>query len=288
MENPRIIFIGTPEFGAIILEKLIKANFAPVLVVTTPDKPVGRKQVVTPPPVKIMAQKYNIQIEQPERIKNYESRIKELNPDLIIVAAYGQIVPKRILDIPRYGCLNVHPSLLPKYRGASPIQTTILNGDEKTGVTIMLMDKKMDHGQILAQQELEIPITNIQFPNLQNKLANLGAELLIDTIPKYINGEIKPKEQDHSQATFTKIIKKEDGLIDWSKKPEEIERQIRAFNPWPSTFTFIKKDDKQIRVKVLEAEIKDNKLVIKKVQLEGKKPMPYEEYLRTYPKLINF
>ncbi len=284
MENPKIIFIGTPKFGAIILEELIKANLAPILVITAPDKPAGRKQTITPPPVKLMAQKYNIEVEQPEKIRNIDiSKYRNLQPDMVVVAAYGKIISKEILDIPKFGCLNVHPSLLPKYRGASPIQTAILNGDSKTGVTIMLMDEKMDHGPILAQREYPIP--NDQYPIIHDELANLGAELLIEVIPKYINKEIKAKEQDHTKATFTKIIKKEDGLIDWKKRPEEIERQIRAYTPWPSTFTFVKKDAKQIRVKVLEVEIKDNKLVIKRVQPEGKNAMNYQEYLKGYPKL---
>ncbi|MDP2910053.1 MAG: methionyl-tRNA formyltransferase, partial [bacterium] len=138
MENPRIIFIGTPEFGAVILKKLIENNYKPVLVITAPDKPAGRKQAMTPPPVKILAQEYNLNIIQPSKIQNSKLKIQNSKPDIIVVAAYGQIIPKEILDIPKHGCLNVHPSLLPKYRGASPIQTAILNGDEKTGVTIML------------------------------------------------------------------------------------------------------------------------------------------------------
>jgi methionyl-tRNA formyltransferase len=261
------------------------------LVISAPDKPVGRKQIITPPSVKLMAQKYNIAVEQPVKIKDLKLEIGNLQPDIVVVAAYGQIIPKEILDIPKFGCLNVHPSLLPKYRGASPIQSAILSGDEKTGITIMLMDEKMDHGPIIAQQELEFSAqggltSDWQFPKLHDELAKLGAKLLIDTIPKYISGKIKPKEQDHSKATFTKILKKEDGLISWSKKPEEIERQIRAFNPWPGTFTFIKKDDKLIRVKILEVEISsNNELIIKKVQPEGKKEMPYEDFLKGYPKL---
>lgn len=276
MENPRIIFIGTPEFGAIILEKLVLANYKPVLVITNPDEPVGRKQVLTPPPVKLIAQKYGIPVIQKLEIKE--------NPDLIIVAAYGKIIPKEILNTAKYGAINVHPSLLPKYRGASPIQTAILNGDKKTGVTIMLMDEKMDHGPILMNKEFGI-MNNDSYKTLSEKLANMGAVLLIETIPRYLDREITPKEQEHSKATFTKIIKKDDGLIDWSKKPEDIERQIRAFNPWPGSFTFVEKNGKKLRVKILEAEVLDNKLVIKKVQPEGKKEMPYEEYLLGYPKI---
>ena len=287
MENNkiRIIFIGTPEFGAIILEELVKNNYQPFLVITSPDKPVGRKQILTPPPVKLVAQKYKIPIEQPERIKNYESEIRNLKPDLVICAAYGQIISEEILKIPRHGCLNVHPSLLPKYRGPSPIQTTILNGDEKTGVTIMLMDEEIDHGPILAKRELEItnPKSKITYRELHDKLAEIGAKLLIETIPDWISGKIKPKTQDEKKTTYTKIIKKEDGKIDWKKPAQEIERQIRAFNPWPGAFTFIQKKGKKIRIKICQAELsKDNKLIIKKLQPEGKKPMSFEEFKKGY------
>ena len=201
----KIVFMGTPEFGAIILEKLVKTPYKPILVITAPDKPKGRKQILTPPPVKQTAQKYDIPVEQPEKIGNWKLKIENLSPDLGIVAAYGQILPKTILDIPKYGFLNVHPSLLPRWRGPSPIQYTILNGDKETGVTIILMNEKMDHGPILAQRELEFSIFNFQFPNLCDKLAELGAKLLIETIPKWINGEITPKPQDESKATYTKF-----------------------------------------------------------------------------------
>ncbi len=314
----KIIFMGTPEFGAIILKGLIKNDYKPILVITPPDKPVGRKQILTPPPVKLVAQKYKISIEQPEKVPSFKLQVSSLKPDLIICAAYGQIIPQEILKIPKYGCLNIHPSLLPKYRGPSPIQNTILNGDKETGITIILIDEKMDHGPILAQQELEfsifnfqfsnkspgreadspegcIPITKITYEELNKNLAELGVKLLIKTIPKWINGEIKAKVQDESKTTYTKIIKKEDGKIDWKKSAEEIERQIRAFYSWPGTFTFFKKNSKILRVKILEAEslnkedpkqlcikCKKGYLAIKKLQPEGKKPMTAEDFLRGY------
>ena len=226
-------------------------------------------------------------------------KIEKLKPDLVIVASYGKIIPKEILEIPKYGCLNIHPSLLPRYRGPSPIQTTILNGDKKTGVTIILMDKKIDHGPIIAQQEWEIPNSQptadqpkagkfliskrFTYSELCKKLANLGVKLLVETIPKWINNEIKAKPQNHLKATYTKILKREDGEIDWSKSDREIERKIRAFNPWPGTFTFIKHKNKTLRIKVLEADIsQDNKLIIKRLQPEGKKPMTFEEFQRGY------
>lgn len=290
----KIVFIGTPKFGAIILEGLVKNNLKPYLVITSTDKPVGRKQILTPSPVKVIAQKYNIPI------AHQLKEIKKIKPDLIIVAAFSQILPKEILKIPKYGSLNVHPSLLPKYRGPSPIQATILNGDKKTGVTIILMDEKIDHGKIISNFQFLISNEKITYEDLSKKLAEIGANLLIETIPKWIKGEIEAKDQDDSKATYTKIIKREDGKIDWSMSAEEIERQIRAFYPWPGSFTFWKKKGKKLIIKILEAEevvetlpknkfaIKCGKgyLLIKKLQPEGKKPMKADDFLRGNKKFI--
>ena len=316
MENNKIkiIFIGTPEFEAIVLEKLIKSGHKPFLVITASDKPVGRKQILTPPPVKVIAEKYSIPVAQPEKILNHKSEILNLKPDLIIVAAYSQILPKEILDIPKHGCLNVHPSLLPKYRGASPIQYVILNGDKKTGVTIILMDEKMDHGNILTNSKFKIQNSKITYPELHDKLAELGSELLIETIPKRIKGEIKPRPQDESKATYTKILNKGDGRIDWKKSAKEIERQIRAFDPWPGTFCEFRISNLKSRMlKILKADVlKQTKigpkglsgktflasndkiavqtgkdyLIIEELQPEGKRKMTSEEFLRGHPKFI--
>lgn len=322
----KIIFLGTPEFGKIILEKLIKympsfvlapylpsfaisfrGPFQPSLVITAPDKPVGRKKILTPPPVKILAEKYRIPVLQPEKIGHYKFTIESQNPDLIVVAAYGQIIPKEILEIPKYGCLNLHPSLLPRWRGPSPIQFTILNGDEETGVTIILMDEKMDHGPILAFEKLEIKNKKWKYKELERELANLGAELLIKTIPKWIEGKIKPLAQDESKATYSKILKKEDGKIDWSKSAKEIERQIRAFDPWPGSYCLWPRGKNIFRLKILKADIspqgnhgpfgilgktflapnnkiavqtKKDFLIIEELQLEGKRPTLSEDFLR--------
>lgn len=298
-QNSKIIFISTPKFGEIILEGLVKNGYKPIFVITAPDKPVGRKQILTPPLVKVVAQQHNILIIQPLKIKDSITKIKNLKPDLIISAAYGQIIPKEILEIPKFGCLNIHPSLLPKYRGPSPIQTAILNGDKKTGVTIILMDEKMDHGKIVSSIEHQIS-SDINYKGLEKKLAELSIKLLIETLPKWINGEIKPKYQDESKATYTKIIKKEDGKINWSKPAQEIERQIRAFYPWPGSFTFWKKKGNKKMIKILEAETAEtppkNKvaipcgkgyLIIRKLQMEGKNPMSSEEFLMGYPEFAN-
>ena len=268
--------MGTPEFGAIILEGLINGGYKPILVITEPDKPVGRKQVLTPPPVKVLAKRYKISVKQPEKIASLKSELLDLKPDLILVAAYGQILPKEILEIPKYGCLNVHPSLLPRWRGPSPIQYTILSGDKKTGVTIILMDEKIDHGPIIAMLNVKGEISNVTYQKLHDKLAKLGAELLIETIPKWIKGKIKPKPQDESKATYTKILTREDGKIDWKKPIDYIERQVRALNPEPGTYTLYKGKI----LKILETEIQNNKLIIKKVHLAGKKPMSFEDFLR--------
>ena len=283
----KFVFFGTPEFAAIILEKLINTGYVPVAVVCNPDRPVGRKKIITPPPAKqLLIEKLkdcNIEILQPESIdSSFKIQVSNFKPDIFIVAAYSQIIPKEILEIPRLGTIGVHPSLLPKYRGSSPIQSAILNGDEETGVSLYLMDDKMDHGPILAQREIknysikdDISIKNryelriMNYENLLKNLAELSADLLIETLPKFLKGEINPLPQDESQATYTKKFITEDGRVDLKKdNPLLIERKIRALNPEPGVFTFI--DGK--RVKLLEAKISDGKIVITKTQIEGKKP----------------
>ncbi len=309
----KIIFIGTPEFGAIVLEGLVNGGYKPVLVISETDKPVGRKQTITPPPVKVIAQKYNIAVEQPKKIIDSKSQILDSKPDLIIAAAYGQVLPKDILKISKYGCLNIHPSLLPKYRGASPIQYTILNGDEETGVTIIKMTEKVDAGPIIANEKLKMKNEKLTYGELHNKLAGLGVKLLIDIISDWINGKIEPKSQNESGTTYTKVLIKEDGKIDWNNPAEYIERQVRAFYPWPGTFTFWQVlKGKLLTIKILRAEVFKSPLgqtyqtgkvlvvppnragvqcgkdflLIEEMQLEGGKPMDSEEFLRGHPDFI--
>src|SRR3989338_3818996 len=266
-KNLNFAFFGTSEFAVKILDKLIENGYVPSLVITTTDKPKGRKMIMTPPPVKVFAQAHNLKIIQPESlaVKPPLGGLTAKRLDLFIVASYGKIIPKSILDIPKFGTLNVHPSLLPKFRGPSPIQSFILSGEEKTGVTIMLMDDKIDHGQILLQKEFEARSTKFEIRNkfqiqnsenlkrnakqLEEKLAELGGQMLVDVIPKWIKGEIKAKEQDHSQATFTKKINKEDGLVDLEKdNPEIIYKKFLAFQSWPGVYYFTKRDGKDMRV----------------------------------------
>ncbi len=279
-------FFGTPDFAAVILEKLIKSGFPPVVVICNPDKPVGRKKIITAPPTKIIAQKYGIPALQPEslEIENWKLEIKKIKNevfDFFLVAAYAQIIPKEILEMPRLGVIGVHPSLLPKYRGASPIQSVILSGEPETGVTLFLVDEKVDHGQIFAQRKLEFSISsdkvvsprqsrdNFQFSKLQQLLAELAGDLLIETLPKFLKGEIAPLPQDENRTTYTKKFKTEDGHVDLEKdEPTIIERKIRALNPEPGVWTI----QNGKRMKILEAELTpENKLKLKKIQFEGKK-----------------
>jgi methionyl-tRNA formyltransferase len=247
-----------------------------------------------------------IEVLQPESLKDNNEVIqllKDLQPDLIVVVAYGLILPKEVIAIPKFGVVNVHASLLPKYRGASPIQAAILNGDNRAGVTIMLIDELLDHGPILSQKDLKVS-KNETFATLHDKLAALGAKLLTKTLPDYLNGKIKPQEQDQSLATFCKKITKEDGKIDLITSPIVIERQVRAFNPWPGTWlNWNGKKLKLLKIKI----INDNKheigevfktkkgfavvciedsLEILELQLEGKKPMAAKEFLNGYPGII--
>lgn len=256
-----------------ILEILAKNNLLPALIITAPDKPVGRKMKLAPSPAKQWAQKNNIPFEY-----DY-SKLVSIKPDLFVVASYGKIIPSEILKIPKYGGLNVHPSLLPKFRGASPIQSFILSEEKETGVTIMLMDEEMDHGPILASSKFQVLSSKLTYKELEEKLAELGGNLLVEIIPKWINNEIRLQEQDHSKATFTKKITKEDGLINLeTDSPEIIERKIRAFTPWPGAYTFI--DNK--RLIITKAELKNGRLVIERVKPEGKKEMDFRDFLRGY------
>lgn len=302
----KYIFFGTPEFAEIVLDKLIDAGYVPGIVVCNPDEPAGRKKIIASPPVKILAEKFNIAVLQPENLHDnseFANLIGKEKPDLAVVAAYGKIIPKEILDIPSHGFLNVHGSLLPAYRGASPIQSAILNGEKETGVTIMKVDEKLDHGSIVSK--IVVPILNDDtYESLSRKLAISGAELLIKTIPDYISGKIQPIDQNDSEATFSGIIEKEDGKIDWRKNAEEIERMIRAFYPWPTAWT--NWNDKNL--KILEADViegsgknpgevflKNNEpavqckkdiLMIKKLQLEGGKILSSKEFLNGHKDFI--
>lgn len=279
MPKLKIIFMGTPAYAARYVDGLIAAGLKPVALITQPDRPAGRGQTEQPPPVKRVAEKHGIPVYQPENIRDaqWTKKIHELAPELIIVVAFGQIIPQSILDIPPRGCINVHPSLLPRHRGATPWQETIMQGDTKTGVTIMLMDEKMDHGPILAQEEVDV-MSDETTPSLENKTANVGIPLLIQTIHQWTHNEITPREQEHEKATYTRLLNNEMGRIDWSEDDKKIEQLIRALNPWPGTGT----EWKGKHVKILRAHLKDGALVIDELQPEGKKPMDKESFVNGY------
>ncbi|MDO8505033.1 MAG: methionyl-tRNA formyltransferase [bacterium] len=335
----KIIFFGTPDFAVPALEALVQAGYDVVAVVTQPDKPVGRGLKMEAPAVKIAAQKFGLMVLQPISLNvvaegfslpngglkaSATTPIKvfrELHADLGICVAYGKIIPKEILSIFPRGILNIHPSLLPKYRGPSPIQTAIRSGDEETGVTIMLLDEEMDHGPIATH--ITYHISHITTGSkLSQALAKDGARLLVDVLPKWLDGEIEAKEQNHSEATFTKMLEREDGRIDWNKPAEEIEKMVRAYDAWPGTFTVWNgKRLKILRVSLLHPAIgcADNAepgyvfsvrsldsrgslgmtpitigvncnpgaIVLEELQLEGKKSMTGEEFLRGYPKFLH-
>jgi len=279
-----IAFFGTPDIAVWVLEELFSFNIVPNLIVTNPDKPQGRKMVVTPPPVKEWALEHSVAVFQPESLTNQEdiTPLTSQEWDLFVVVAYGQIMPKWLIDIPKYGTLNVHPSLLPKLRGASPIRTALLTDLSAMGVTIMLMDEKMDHGPILSQMPL-----HLESPVLGRKadvtLAKMGGSLLAYTIPKWIAHEIEPRAQDHTQATYSKKITKEMGelTLDPQKLPHGEKASVAyakicAFDGWPGTFFFYKNK----RIKITHAEIIDDALIIHTVIPEGKKEMAFEEYVK--------
>lgn len=238
-QDIKIIFMGTPDFAVPAVQKLIE-NYNVIAVFTAPDRPSGRGRQIKLSPIKELALKNNIPIFQPVRIKHQKwiDIIKRLSPDLAIVAAFGQIIPQSILDIPPHGFINIHASLLPRHRGASPIHYSLLSGDSETGITIMQMDAGMDTGAILSQESIDINLSD-NLTTLHDKLSTLGADLLLKTLPGFLAGQIKPQSQDNSKATYTKILTKQDGQIDWSKNDQEILNQIRAFNPWPGAFSYL-------------------------------------------------
>jgi len=243
----KIVFMGTPDFAVPSLDALTHAGYEVAAVVTQPDRPSGRGKVLTPPPVKVAAEAAGIPVLQPAKIRTEEffAELSSYSPDLICVTAYGRILPKSILDLPRYGCVNVHASLLPKLRGAAPINWAIVTGESVTGVTTMLMDEGMDTGGMLLRREVAIE-ENDTGESLSRKLSIIGGELLIETLPLYIEGKLSPEKQDESHATYAPIIKKEDGLIDWSKPARDIRNLLRGMQPWPGGYTFL--DGKMLKI----------------------------------------
>lgn len=297
----KIVFMGTPDFAAMALEKLVSAGHEITLVVTQPDKEKGRGKQVQKSDVKLVAEKYDIPVFQPVKIKTDESVeiLRGYEADIFVVAAFGQILSKEILDMPKYGCVNIHASLLPRLRGAAPIQWSIIDGDEKTGVTIQQMDVGLDTGDILAVKEVEIA-SDETGGSLFDKLAIAGADLIVETLPLIEEGKITPVPQDESLSTYAKKLSKDMGLIDWNMPAVAIERLIRGCSPWPSSYSNIGGKS----LKIWKAAVTDTKatpgevsevtkesitigcgegsLVVEELQLEGKKRMSVHDFLLGY------
>lgn len=253
-----IIFMGTPDFSVSCLEELLNSGHNISAVFTREDKPVGRKQVMTAPPVKVFAQEHNLRVIQPKTLKSNTEvidTIKEINPDIIVVVAYGRILPSEILEIPKYGCVNVHASLLPKYRGASPIQWSIISGDNVTGVTTMLMDEGMDTGDILETAEIPI-LPQDTAETLFNKLSKLGAKLIVSTVDKLKKGQINPRKQPEQGVSYAPIIKKSMGELDFNRPAAELYNLIRGFTPWP--LAYFKYNDRRYKIFSASPDLKSN------------------------------
>jgi len=317
----RIIYMGTPQFAVPALKALIQGaapgailpeGYEIVTVITRPDKPAGRGREVAFSPVKQTALEYGLPVWQPGSFKNAENSdaLAAYHADLYIVAAFGQILPQKVLDQPRYGTLNIHASLLPRYRGADPIAETILQGDKETGVSIILLDAGVDTGPVLLQRS--IPIAEDETTgSLTVKLADLGAQALLEALPQWIAGKISPEAQDEQKASHTHMLKKEDGEINWELPASVLARQVRAYTPWPSSYThwhgkllkIIKAQARAIEPgaavpvgtvstreeaghKVLAIVTGSGLLLVKQLQLEGKKAMSAEEFLRGYPQIV--
>jgi methionyl-tRNA formyltransferase len=252
----RIVFMGTPELAAVSLRALIASRaFEIAAAVTQPDQPKDRGLKLQASPVKEVAHRENLPVLQPERAReeNFIKQLAALQPELIAVAAYGQILPKTILDLPRFGCLNVHTSLLPKYRGAAPIQHAILNGDAETGVTIMKMDAGLDTGDTLTQEKTPISARD-NSQTLHNRLAELGANLLVRTIPDFVAGKIQPRAQPSDGVTYAAKIKKQDGQVDWTQPARVVWNRVRAMVPWPGAFTHLSETPHPLLLKIWDAE----------------------------------
>jgi len=298
MQNKKINFIfwGTPDVASETLDILKVNGYMPSLIVTAPDKPQGRKMIITPPPVKLWAIKNNIPYIQPEKLDqkelwnvlrtlcgsdgdgqrkfSTENFCGEQNiPELFLVVAYGKIIPEEILNIPKFGSINIHYSLLPKYRGASPVESAILNGDTETGITIQKMEYKLDSGAIITQEKIEIK-SDEKAQELRSRLIKIGGELLVKSLPNFINGKIELIPQNENEVTFCKKIKKEDGLINLNDDPIKNYNKFRAYATWPRTYFF----ENNKRIIITDAVLENNSFVIKKVIPEGKKETDWGKF----------
>ena len=280
-DKKKIALYGTSRFAVIVFAQLLQNGIVPALVITQPSRPQGRKLALSPSPAKIWALSHNIPVLQPEQLDDaFSAELRSDTFDLAIVASYGTIIPPRILALFPHHALNVHPSLLPKYRGATPLQTTILTDDRETGVTIIKLDNKMDHGPIVASKKVEISDWPPNLLRLEETLAEAGGMLLAQTIDPWIQGKITTQPQNDNEATFTKKILKSDGELNLSGNAYKNFLKIQAFDPWPGTYFFTERHGQKMRVKVTGASYKDGQLIIERIIPEGGKDMAYQDFLR--------
>jgi methionyl-tRNA formyltransferase len=301
MTGLRLVFMGTPEFAVPSLQKLVDLGEHTVAVVTQPDRPKGRGQRLTPPPVKLLAEKLCIPVLQPVKVRAPEfiDVMRELNPDLIMVTAFGQILPKSLLEIPRFGCINIHASLLPRYRGAAPINWSIINGETETGITIMQMDEGLDTGDILLKRALSIGPEE-DACSLHDRLSMAGAEAMADALDLLATGRLVREKQNDSLSNYAPMLKKEDGLIDWTREPGTICNLVRGLTPWPGAFTML--GDKTLKIyrcriaggggepgTILQADrsglviaCRGGGVLVEELQLEGKKRLSAKDFLAGY------
>ncbi len=311
-KHRRVIFFGTPEFALPTLQLLAKNGAFEIFVVTAPAKPAGKSGVITPSPIKILSDNLGLLTFEPERLRDpdFFKKIASLKPELFVVAAYGKIIPQELLDIVPDGSINIHPSLLPKYRGPSPIEAAILAGEKETGVTIMLMDAEIDHGPVLAE-EIVLVKENETAPELSKRLAKIGAKLLLNTLPRWFLGEIAATPQDHERATYTKRLEREDGRLYWDNPADLLLRQVRAYAGWPESHFIWMRNNEALRVKVEAARIissgggersygtvwqaadapiaietLDGALAVDKLRLQGKASRTATEFINGYPDII--
>jgi methionyl-tRNA formyltransferase len=294
--SARVVFMGSPDFSLPILRALAD-SYQVVGVVTQPDRASGRGRELKPPPVKLLAQELELPLIQPEKLRQSEAmeQLRVWNPDLIVVAAFGQILKKDVLYLPRFGCLNVHASLLPRWRGAAPINAAILHGDEETGVTIMKMDVGLDTGPILSQRSIRLARDDTA-GSVFEKLSQLGADLLIKTLPGYLSGKIQPVPQSEDGVTYAPMLKKEEGRLDFTLPADELERHVRAFNPWPGAFmefdgallkihrTHVEDEKSEVGQRLIYRDqpavgARSGLLILDEVQPAGKKPMSGKSFL---------
>jgi methionyl-tRNA formyltransferase len=301
MAGLRIIFMGTPEFACPTLQKLIDRDEEVIAVITQPDRPKGRGQQTVPPPVKALAEQHAIPVIQPVKVRLPEvvESIRQLAPDLIVVVAFGQILPKSLLDIPRYGCINVHASLLPRWRGAAPLNWCIIKGDAETGITTMMMDVGLDTGDMLLKKATPIdPDENTQ--TLHDRLSLIGAEALAETLDLLTAGKLVREKQDDALTCYAPMLKKDDGLIDWNEEPQQIRNLVRGMTPWPGAFSFV--DGRMVKIYQvrtatgegvpgtvihtgrdgLEVACAGGSIIVEELQLEGKKRLPARDFLAGY------